>query len=493
MTSLKVEAGVQLTPTEIFYRCYARMVRGVLNPDHPLLKKVQESKISAPAACIELFESAGFSSDGVLKNRTSKDAQQILKTFHSIHQEWFSTKLNMSSRSANYLIRDLEEPALYFTLAAFFPVIEFKSIVTLESGLQGIRDSATNTTDLASSRAFRIPSTMPYHGNPQLHLAYNEDTLLPLTVEEVAKGLTQPYKYNRPLKAYLISDVTEHGTLVGIKNARSIILPAFAGGFNLSSALAPDLKAVIESRRTNFEINAHLGGGIIGSQTFLLNNSNLPRQRLASGYDYINRRIPTKIFEDLMCHELPTLTSKDVEKEVFPTSPHTFQTSTSCMQCHSSMDGAALGLRNLYVFMTAPNPTIKQTIGLNADGFSRLPSAANAKTYALTPPIGRLHYRELLSKTLVSNSFTNLTELGQLIAQGNDIYTCSAKRYYQFFTGINVALNKKATSKRDRYHQDLVLKLGQKLKTTQSVKELLREIFASRTFSASSYNPSEAE
>ena len=125
-----IDVNQYLNPVQIFTRCYIRMVRNFPAENDALLIAVKNGSKSAPAACIEVFERAQFTNDGVLKTRSSPEAQAILKTFHDLHGSWFLSKL-IYSRPGTLLIHDTEESPLYFTRAAFQPKVEFKSVITL--------------------------------------------------------------------------------------------------------------------------------------------------------------------------------------------------------------------------------------------------------------------------------------------------------------------------------------------------------------------------
>ena len=99
-------------------------------------------------------------------------------------------------------------------------------------------------------------------------------------------------------------------------------------------------------RDSGFNLFEHLGGGVLGSQMFIMKNTNLTNNQIAPGVkndpdDVIARRISARIFEDLLCHQLPTLTETDVIANVNPASSHGFHLSTSCLSCHVSLDPMA--------------------------------------------------------------------------------------------------------------------------------------------------------
>jgi hypothetical protein len=101
--------------------------------------------------------------------------------------------------------------------------------------------------------------------------------------------------------------------------------------------------------------------------------------------------------------------------------------------------------------------------------------------------VPRLHYRELITKTLRDVPFKSLNEMGQRLASYNDIYTCAAKRYYRFFTGVDVLTTSVATDPLDKMHQDNVRSLAGTLKSTQSVRAMLLQLFKTSAFKDSGH------
>lgn len=469
-------ASETLPQLDIFKRCYIRLVRQVPVETDPLFIAVKSGTKLAADACIELFDRARFDSNYVMQNRTNGQAKAIVRTLHDLHISWFQSKIHVYSPT-NDLIRDAEEPALYFTRAALQPSTKFNSVVLHNTGLTGVRDQVTYPIQFDIFRVQRIltyPLGFPFSNEKELVIAYGNVT------HDGTKFVNNGLKAIRRPSSVL----TKVGDLVGVMPSLSFKLPSFLPISSSHLELIESLKKMI----TNFEANAHFGGGILGSQGFILNNANLTTRQLAIEYSTINRRLTTRVFEDLLCHQLPTLDDADVSSEVLPSSSHTFQNSTSCMRCHSSIDGMAFGYRNLFIFASAAAPQIpNQTAGMRVDGVTSLIPSATAKLFPLQPPRGRLHYRELVTRTRRSVNFGSLSELGINLSTGQDLYTCAAKRYYQYFTGVNVDLTARATQSLEKYHQDQVLALGSLLKDKQSVRSLLHSIFKSEAFKSSHY------
>ena len=411
-----------LEPALIYKRCYVRMTRMIPSETDPLLVKVTKKQISAAEACIQLFDRAQFTSSGVLKDRTSAEAKSILKTFHDMHRSWFQSKTN-GNRGFSALIHDMEEDALYFTRAAFLPKTQFKSVVTLNMGLAGIRDQASypnETNDFLSQGMFS-------YSNDTLYNSYNKSTELILAYTHITAE-NNKYKNLGVLPLTVPSSgIVEFGELTGVKPAVSLTFPSF----RRANSTDPEMVKALLPSLSHFEANEHFGGGVIGSQAFIANNNNIEGTSLPDGYSNINRRGTSRIYEDLLCHQLPTLTEEDVQAEV-RASEHTFQQSTSCMQCHSSIDELALGYRNIALYISASNPSKNQTAGVNISGYTRLPSSDSAKTFALQTPKATLHYRELITGNKRKVTASSIAEIGQRLSEGQDLYTCAAKRYYRF-------------------------------------------------------------
>lgn len=472
ITNQVFAAMAPLKPIDIYKRCYIRMTRMLPVETDTLYLKVKNNQVAAKDACIQLFEHAQFGEDGSLKQRTT-EAKAIVKTFHELHRSWYQSKAR-SLDAPTFIINDLEEDSLYFTRAAFLPTAPFSSVVTLNSGVKGIRDQISypnEENDFLAQTMVSIGSTKPYAGALDPVIAYESYTYDGKKIIKTGlRGHVVPH-----------TSVVEVGTLTGVRASSPITVPSFR------PAAAPvDSPQSIINIMNNFVINKHFGGGVIGSQAFITKNVNLIGATLPFEYTHINRRLTSRVFEDLLCHQMPSLEDADVQAEVLPASPHPFQQTTSCMRCHSSIDGMAFGYRNLISFTLSP-PATNQDVGLRTMGITGLEPSATATTFAAKIPEGRLHYRELITKKRRDLKFNSLAQLGEQISTGMDLYTCAAKRYYQFFTGVDVNLHEKATKPLDKLHQDAVIQMGKDLKSGQKIRNLIYQIFSSEAFQAPNY------
>jgi hypothetical protein len=473
-----LSSGLQaetLSQIQIFERCYIRMVHAVPNTADPIYKSVESGKSTGAAGCLALFDKARFNSSGVLVNRMDPAAKSILRTFQDLHFSWFQSKPNPVF-AGTYLIHDTEETALYYTRAAFLPSTRIDSVLTLNMGLRGIRDQASyphEQNDFEAQRILKYGLLFPYANETDLLVSY-----INFELKDKRRIIT--------LKRDVIpgSTIVEVGELAGVAPARSYRLPSL-----LVNTVSADLNTIIADKQSGFELNEHFGGGILGSQSFIQSNVNLGLRQIPDGYKHINRRLSLRIFEDLLCHRMPTLRVADVQNEVDSRSEFTFQRNVTCMQCHSGIDGLAFGYRNHIQFFSSGGATLgRQEQGVPVSGITRVPASAGASLFPAQIPNGRLHYRELISGAVERDlSFTSIKQLGAMLASENDFYTCAAKRYYQFFTGVDVDLSQPAKATLDKYHQGQVVALAKVLHTKQSVRELLKAIFASDTFKSSNF------
>lgn len=481
-----------LSQLDIYKRCYARMMNSPPPASNAAIISIKSGVKTAATACIELFDRSAFNEEGVLINNREPDALRILKTFNDLHRSWFQVRtLAGGASNPTSLIIDAEEPALYFTRAAMSPRLQFSSIVTSTTGLRGLRRrEQVNGSKVQSQRVVTIPAGFPYSNSSDVYIAINEYDLNKAGTAYVSTE-TKPLivKENQQI---------DIGQLVGVLPVDPLYASSIYGGFAQtdpdSTMTTEELRAAAKANYSaSFDLRPHFGGGVIGSQAFLKSNANLTASILPNGYDLINRRVTSRVFEDLLCHQMPTLTDADVASEtnafVAGKSPHAFQQTTSCMRCHSGIDNMAFAMRNIMMMGTSafPNP-ISQTVGLRIEPMIKLPTLANAKIFAFQEPTGRLHYRENFTKARKNISIRSLQSLGEILAEQNDIYYCAAKRYYHFFTGVNVDITQApAKGSLDEKHYKVVRALGERLKSKQSVRDLLHAIFQSDAFRAWNY------
>ena len=165
-----------------------------------------------------------------------------------------------------------------------------------------------------------------------------------------------------------------------------------------------------------------------------------------------------------------------------------FRKKEACMNCHHSIDNLSTVTRNLVQFNAG------EVLG-NAFTFRAIQEFPVKKRQKIgvrdfdldfyqRPPAGLLTFRSLAGD-LISKKLGSPSQLGTELAQLDDSYACAAKRYFNFFTGINVFLydfnNFKVSEANQKYIivRKFVLELGRKLKKHQSLHRTIEEIISS--------------
>lgn len=495
--SMNFASAQNMSASEVYQRCHLRLARSLPPATDKLAADVRAGKMDASAACMALLRMADFAASGEMINKEDARARMVLKTMHDFHRTYFQSRKNENLAGPSYLIRDGEEGPLYLTRALFMPKEKFSSVVTLNHGLQGIRYRPADRqpgslSEFTSNPVARYGTTFPRFGDRNLSVsypfrAYVEGTIgfsMPLPAGTGAPRIIEPpeghvFVGNGTFSANIensveVPDITDFGQLVGVKPSTSLILRNY---FPVVGTGA--LRKEIVNRAANFEANAHFGGGIVGSQNFIANNANLLSGQLPQDVTLINRRLTNRIYEDLLCHQMPSLTAEDVAREVNPKSPHPFENGASCMQCHSSIDPLAHTYRNIVSFRTNVGENLQ---GFAVTGMHQVPVVPSANVYAATAPAGRIMYRQLLGGGVQKKNVNSIAEIGQALANERDLYLCAAKKYYQFFTGINVNLTRVAEEGIERSHQQAIERLAEGLQRSQSVEDMINDIFRSDAF-----------
>ncbi|PWU22472.1 MAG: hypothetical protein C5B49_00535 [Bdellovibrio sp.] len=497
-------AWVPLKPAEIYQRCYVRMVRTPAPSSDALLAKVQSGALSPADACLQLFDRAQLKPSGsamALASPTDATAIAILKTFNDFHRSWLTNKLYITAnlRSELALIHDIEEPALYFTRALLGAGQRYDSVVTSTETLRGTRvqAAASGLTRFQAQTFYKYPAGVYPTTYTDLVLAYGGTTAvspLPMNVPDTALVATGHLAGVEPAPSLVVPQTTyplrlsyTNGT--DPTNEVKIPLSTCKSG-TVAIANCMDFKTALTADSTNVDLNRHFGGGILGSFGFMGDSTNLPEDNIPFFQDVIHRRLAENVFQDLMCIDLPALDPSDIPaSDIQMDSPYPFRHSTSCMSCHRSLDNTALIYRGKFLTFTANSNTSTQKVGIGLPYFANLAANPGSSQFNLQGETGALIFRQRLgsSPTVVNIPVNSIAELGSAIASQQEFYNCAAKRYYQFFTGVNVNLSVPEKDPVSKRHQDFVLNLAVQLQADQSVRSLLQRIFSSPQFAIRNY------
>lgn len=439
------------------HRCYGLFVKERIPANDPLWIAVKSGTKSGTDACMELFDKASLGDNGEIvkypDGNFDYEGMKVLKSFNDLHRSFFeieSFHINLDSLSLPTInVIDTNEPAYHFTYGMFKKDDVFSQIVTRDSSLKSIRFSRKSARTKGTNN-------------------------LPLSFMQGSNAIPNPTFTTWSPR------VVETGVLIGLEPDQDEIILTHARNKN-------------EPYATGANVNEHFGAGLIGTQAYLIGNA--PLERMADGALKLNRRWSKHVFSDLLCRDLPALRSTDVIQNVVKDSQISYKQGISCMGCHSSMDPLSGVIRNLQSDTSGPI-RIPNVSTPNVRYWFKIPSSKNAEPFPtitkdadfyLRPTEGSLFYRSY-DGTLVEQNVTDIAELGQALAQTNDLYVCAAKRYYKFLTGITVDLsdsgniNSPVLSPAELIHRNKIIKMGLDLKNHQKVRQLIKTIIEMPTF-----------
>lgn len=485
-----IPAPDQMSPSEIYARCYAKLVRKPIVSNDPKLELLRSGTLAdAELACIALLDRAGLSASiGQLADKNDIEARAILTTMQMLHNSWFQSQTILLNRAKgeSKLLLDNDEPGLFWTRALFRKTTRADSVLKYDKALKSIRVRE----DDGGITNFQARSFFNYVGNvsgvtqrdPLLRLGFMNDIKL-----SARDGI------NYSFMDIPNGQLSNFGEMIGIKDqapltVKRMIIPN-TGDANANSVLRDPTKGP----NLDVDLHAHFGGGVIGSIVYGLKNTNFVENQVAASYSQIDRRFASRIFQDLLCYQLPVLQASDVESNVNPKSPFPFQQNNSCMQCHGTIDELALIQRN-YVWVSsslaAGNFDASKAPPKGAEGLTRfkLPVTAGSSVFALQSPEGELHFRTF-SGNKVKLPIKSFAEVGNEFAKLDDFYLCAAKRYYKYFTGIDVPLGEEPSDSLERSHLETVKALGQQLQNdpNQNLRVLVGNIFKTEAFQSRNF------
>ncbi len=490
-----------LTEAQVYRRCYAQLSQVAVPINDARLTQINNKQITGAQACSQLLAEADFDSQGRLRT-ISPLTIKIVKTFTDFHRSWFinsrleqSTDYNAEHDLATMDVFDASEPALFITRQLFLPNAQYKNILRGSQGVQAIRQEDRSISAMYSFSAdMTVPSRAYYGNNPGIQtntftFAHTNGTL--------TRGPT-----GRPAEEMVTLPKMNVGDIVGVQmNSLAHMIP----NFYLRPFTNQNAKFFYgDAIDYNFDIYKNRGGGILGSSAFFLMNSGHGKGQVFNGSTKVPRAWTKASMESLLCSPFPSLRESDISQYVVGNSSAPFRNSSSCVQCHATLDPFAYTARNRVVGNADFEVAIKGTMLVG----NFKPTMASVSGWPAEPvanfhrqePKGRLYYRSATG-ALVDRSVNNAEELGQAMSDTEDFYQCAAKRYFEYFTGINVSiydrtnpanseLNRKLTSI-DKSDRKFIEKLAKDLRTSQSLPAMVRQIIASDYYKYPNYRPEE--
>lgn len=389
--------------------------------------------------------------------------QSILKTFNDFHRTWMSAQekfeLQDDCISETHDILDSGAHALY-TTQSLFSNKSYKNVLTSTEPLKAIRYSPRARSNRSVSNG-RIKTNFKW-GHP-LNSEGKPD---------YTNGTLQDY--------WTPPELVELGLLVGITLKDESIMPK-------------------EYLRQASDINLfRTDAGAINTPSYMILNNGIGRSP-ANGGILIQRRWSKAVFNDYLCRDLPVIRTADAvkyldneDKSLMP-----FRKGLSCMKCHASMDQAAKAARNTQV-MRSYNRSCEDNA--NSLIVYRHPVSLeqhindfegwvdqDEKDYFRRPNYGKFYFRTHDGK-LINQSFEGFEGLAQAITETDDYYICAAKRYLNFFTGVDVPMfdagdiSAPYLNKKEKEYQKFVIELGKELKEHQDLKQTIKRIISSKSY-----------
>lgn len=241
----------------------------------------------------------------------------------------------------------------------------------------------------------------------------------------------------------------------------------------------------------SLDFRSSKGGGVLGTVPYLLLNSGRNNFETIDGGTRQHRRWSKAVFSDLFCRDIPVVRSSDAIVNIQANSTLPFRKGISCMQCHSSIDPMAQTQRNSSIKYsngcdgnTSMSYVHNENVTLPQEATSQVDSDND---FYKRPAKGKFYFRTYDGK-LINQEVMGVDGMGEYIANVDDLYICAAKRYFQFFTGIDVPMfdagdfSAPKLSAKQSIYRNMVIDMGLDLKKNQSLELLIRKIISSQAY-----------
>lgn len=491
----------KMSEVGLYNRCYSHLTGKPVPLGHSTMAQIRAGKMNALDACNALLDKAELDASGPLINRNDNEARSVLNTFYNFHRTWFTSNTmeqiqeyseEMSRGTVD--IYDSTEPSLALTRAMFARGSRYADVITAN---QGVRAQREDDPRVRSSIGWTVnfPGRRLYGNNGGL----NENLFH-------FRALSGGFNGNSDTTNSIFMNLPkiETGELVGIRTTtETAVIP------NMSlQPLGADKRASDQPGLDfSFDILKNLGGGVLGSPIYLMLNYGHGRGLEANGTTKVPRRWSQANMESFLCAQLPALRESDITQYVVGNSSAPFRNSASCVMCHATLDPMAYTARNVVVgnsdyaeFSAGSRTHAKAALHLATyrpefASVSGWPSEPVANFHRQTPN-GRLFFRSMTGQ-LIDKSVNGIGGLGLAMSETKDYYYCAAKRYFQYFTGITVALYDRSNPANEVLNMQLskeaiedrkfVESLGDELQQTQSVRQLVKRIMASKYYGDVNY------
>lgn len=489
-----------LNQVQLYQRCFNH-ITGTSALTSPHLKKIRSGEMKAIDACIQHLEQASLAGNGRLSS-SDPVSFQVLQQIYQVHRSWFDktsvldSEVNSEIHWSTVDVYDPNEPALHLTRAALSQSpVHIAEALTRPTSLEAVRAPARQQV--------RYIETPTGSGNwspqvltlPRVSVLFTGDAKYDTSIVNFQSSLS-PSTYIQ-----LPAPLVQVGQLHGIQDRR-LDIPMQGLVINPNS---PGLEQLNPGNpQHNFPIYKNHGGGIIGSMPYLINNFGHGYVFQANGAEKLNRKWSESIMKDFFCRDIPVLREEDViEYQSTNAASPQFRKGVNCLTCHSTIDQMALTARNLKLVTSGNGPNAADYVPkyfATIAAFTPTQAAqsplwpeVNQNQFHLQNPQGMLYFRNYTGR-LVKRNLSSIQELGTAIAEQDDYYVCLAKRYFEYFTGVDVQIRDPAlrndsfySNPRYRELRDYVVDLGLDLRSHGQVKRLMTRILKSPYYTETSH------
>lgn len=492
-----IAEGQTLSEGALFSRCYSQLTGNPVPIGNAQMAQVKAGNLKALDACAAILDKTDLDASGPLINRGDVEARNVLNNFNSFHRSWFTANAVEQIQDFNNEISvgttdvyDSTEPALAITRAVFMRGARYSEVLTYGSGVHAIREQNESVrAQIGWSVTFPNRRTYGNHG------VFDQNIFNFRGPAAFTGGVDGSIQIAMPK--------IEVGELVGVRRTHeSFAIP------NLSlEPLGRDFRGSDQPALAfNYDFYQTMGGGVLGMPIYILMNYGQTRNVHSDGALKLPRRWAQTNMQSFMCASLPALRESDVAQFVVGNSSVPFRNATSCVMCHANLDQMASTIRNTVMGNTDFAQLSTSGVGsktalllpryhadLGAVGGWPSEPVAN---YHRTTPQGKLYFRSMTGE-LVNRPVNNVAELGQAMAETQDLYYCAAKRYFEYFTGISVSMYDRTNPANAALNASLsneavadrkfVESLGDELRSTQSVRTMMKKIMNSNYYRATNF------
>jgi hypothetical protein len=445
---IQVGHSAELNNVQLFYRCYNHLTGSEPMPNDALLLSVKNGADPIEVCLSDILRSADLTAGTGEWNINTADplAMKVFNHFYAIHASWFPLKdipAGAGVNPTNNLMRavyDENQPSLYYTRALFDPTLKADYFLTTSEFLRAKRSDGLKTNE---DGAF-------------YHLGKKSGGV-PYVASDFVFGT--------------FDTAFDQGDLVGMR------LP-ITNTVDISS-WAPNVNYPLEFRDINPNNNSitvfpHYGGGIIGSGIYLARSLEEEAPYVADGASLVPRNWSKHAFKDILCRDIPVVRKEDAAPFFDATSDSPFRKGADCLRCHSTIDRMAGVIKSAGFMETRPShqaqvwvPWVTTSLQNQGDGSEATWSSNVRADYIKEPHVGHLFYRTYEGQ-LISYSVDSIDDIGNAWSKEVDPYLCVAKRYYNYFTKIDINIADPGADPAplpawEQSHKDFIVKIAKEL------------------------------